>query len=59
MKELSSNQLQAVSGGFFQALIPIAVIIGGVVVDGIRHRKDKDAAKREGMDPTRRETSGF
>lgn len=43
-------------GGF---LVPVVIAVGGVIVDGIRHRKDKDLAKREGMDPNRRESGGF
>ncbi len=51
MKEINSNQVKAVSGGF---LLPLAAIAIGIIADGLRHRHDKDLAKREGMDPSRK-----
>lgn len=51
MKKLSNTQVKSVSGGFLNFIWPAAVIIGGLVIDGFRHRHDKDLAKREGMDP--------
>lgn len=59
MKELKMPEVQAVSGGFWHIVLPIVIGFGGVIIDGIRHRRDKDLASREGMDPTRRESTGF
>ena len=53
---MNSNQVKAVSGGIWGPLAAIAV---GLIAEIIKHRHDKDAVRREGMDPTRRETTGF
>lgn len=56
MKELNLNQSKAVSGGFWGAVFAIAA---GLLADAIRNKRDRELAKREGMDPSRRETTGF
>ena len=54
MKELNSVQVKNVSGGFWAAIIPIAAAVVGFIADAVIHRKDPDAARREGMEPPRR-----
>ena len=56
MKELNSTQAKVVAGGFWGY---IAIIAIGFIADSVRHRHDKELARREGMEPNRRDSTGF
>lgn len=56
MKELNLNQSKGVSGGFWGVALAIAA---GLLANGIQHRIDRDKARREGMDPSRKDSTGL
>lgn len=49
IRTLTTEEIAAVSGGFWHILGAIAIIAIGAVAENLRHRADPDALRREGL----------
>lgn len=48
-RTLSAEELDAVSGGFWNIIAAAAIIAIGFIAEGLRNKTDPDALRREGM----------
>lgn len=49
IRALTQEELNHISGGFWNILIPVAAALIGFVAESVTHRIDKDKARREGI----------